>query len=126
MGMSPTNQEAPIMTKSTLTPAEQALHTFIIKKYPKRGLLFSTSWTSCSLASSEEEALICAWLDEKKTNSLSGHDHDWFKEIPSLLFDLAVKAGVNKDDDDYAGVELYSMFAGDFMRDSMFCHLRDY
>lgn len=103
----------------TLTDNEQALHDFIIKTYPKRGFLFSTSWSTCTLPETPEETLVQEYLNERHEGG------DWLTQLPQALFDLAVKAGAH-DDSMGAHQALYSMFLGDAMRDLLQCHLRDF
>lgn len=118
------------MTNNLLTQAEVDLHTYIVDVYPRLDQSFSTSWTNYAMCPTDVEQLLYAWLQIGDDYPDSpNHDLDWFKAVPSLLFDLAIKAGANTfqtEDGDYAWMEAYAKFAGDFMQDSFYCHLRDY
>lgn len=87
------------------------LNDFIIKTYPKRGFLFSTSFTTCSLMETQEEELIAAVLQD---------EDDWLGSLPDLVFSLAREFDPEKELTD-----LYAMFLGDAIRDLFSCHVRE-
>lgn len=91
--------------------ARKNLNDFIIKTYPKRGFLFSTSFTTCSLVETQEEELIAAVLQD---------EDDWLGSLPDLVFSLAQEFDPEKE---LTGV--YAMFLGDAMRDLIGCHIRE-
>ena len=44
-----------------MNQAEKDLVDFIVNTYPKRGILFATSWTTYSICSTPEEDLLNAF-----------------------------------------------------------------
>lgn len=98
-----------------MNQAEKNLVDFIVNTYPKRGILFATSWTTYSICSTPEEDLLCAVFP--------GEERDWIKELPDLIVRLGHEHCA--DQDEYDGLELFAMFLGDAMRDLAFCHMRD-
>lgn len=94
--------------------AEKNLVDFIVNTYPKRGFLFSTSWTSYSICETQEEELLCAVFPG---------DRDWINELPDLIIRLGTE--YCKQDDGYELMDLFAMFLGDAMRDLANCHMRE-
>ena len=99
-----------------MNQAKQNLVDFIVNTYPKRGMVFSTSWTSYSMCETPEETLLCKFFGDQ--DSL---DRDWFKDLPSAIYDLAKEYGAYEKEQE----DLFAMFLGDAMRDLLNCHLRE-
>jgi hypothetical protein len=97
-----------------MNQAKLDLCEFIVHTYPKRGLIFSTSWTNESLYETEEERLINACFVEDD-------NRDWYEDLPSVIFDLATEWGAQEREQ----TDLFAMFLGDAMRDLFNCNMRE-